>query len=185
MADELALLERTHDFAKVVAVVAQAREAGFDNLSLDLIYGLPGQDISSWVKSLQAALELKPDHLSLYCLTIEPGTPMHRWLTNGRIVQPDSDLAADQYRIAGEMLAAHGFEHYEISNWAKPDHECRHNMTYWRNQEYLGVGAGAYGHANGFRYGLVKQPRVYIRRVEEAGREYIPIVKRRGREPQG
>ncbi len=175
VAGELALLERTHDFAKVVAVVAQARQAGFDNLSLDLIYGLPGQDISSWSKSLQAALDLKPEHLSLYCLTIEPGTPMHRWLANGRIIQPDPDLAADQYKIAGEILAAHGFEHYEISNWAKPNLECRHNMTYWRNQDYIGLGAGAYGHANGHRYGLVKQPRVYIRRVGEGDGSIFPL----------
>jgi oxygen-independent coproporphyrinogen-3 oxidase len=175
LADDLVLLERTHDFATVIEVVSEARAVGFDNLSLDLIYGLPGQNTSSWAKSLEATLELAPDHLSLYCLTIEPGTPMHRSLADGHIVQPDADLTAEQYKFACQMLADHGFEHYEISNWATPDHECRHNMTYWRNQEYLGVGAGAHGQANGYRYGLVKLPRVYIRRMDEGHGSVFPL----------
>jgi oxygen-independent coproporphyrinogen-3 oxidase len=175
LADDLALLERTHDFATVIEVVSEARAVGFDNLSLDLIYGLPGHNMSSWAKSLEATLELAPDHLSLYCLTIEPGTPMHRSLANGHIVQPDADLTAEQYKFACQMLAEHGFEHYEISNWAMPDHECRHNMTYWRNQEYLGLGAGAHGQANGYRYGLVKRPRVYIRRMDEGDGSVFPL----------
>ena len=174
-ADELALLERTHDFSTVVDVVAQARTAGFDNLSLDLIYGLPRQDLSSWVKSLEEVLKLEPEHLSLYCLTIERGTPMHRWLVDGRIPKPDADLAAEQYEFAGQKLAEYGYEHYEISNWAKPGRECRHNMTYWRNQEYLGLGAGAHGQANGYRYGLVKRPRVYVRRLDEEEGSIFPL----------
>lgn len=174
-ADDLAMLERTHDFATVVDVVSQARAAGFDNLSLDLIYGLPRQSISSWIKTLEAVLPLMPDHLSLYCLTIEPGTPLHRWLTSGRIIRPDADLAAEQYQVACQILADRGFEHYEISNWAMPKHECRHNMTYWRNQEYLGLGAGAHGQANGYRYGLVKRPRVYIRRMDEGDEGVFPL----------
>ncbi len=105
LAGELALLERTHDFAKVMEVVSEARAVGFDNLSVDLIYGLPGQNMSSWAKSLEATLELSPDHLSLYCLTIEPGTPMHRSLANGHIVQPDADLTAEQYKFACQTLA--------------------------------------------------------------------------------
>jgi oxygen-independent coproporphyrinogen-3 oxidase len=175
LADDLSLLERTHDFATVMEVVSEASVVGFDNLNLDLIYGLPGQSISSWAKSLEAVLELTPDHLSLYCLTIEPGTPMHRSLADGHIVRPDADLAAEQYKFACQMLAEHGFVHYEISNWALPGHECRHNMTYWRNQEYLGLGAGAYGQANGYRYGLVKRPRVYIRRMEEGDGSLFPL----------
>lgn len=172
---ELALLERTHDFPKVIEIVADAREAGFDNISLDLIYGLPGQDLDSWSKSLASIFELEPDHLSLYCLTIEPGTPMHRWLTKGRIVQPDPDLAADQYKYACQKLAGHGFKHYEISNWAHAGFECRHNLTYWRNQPYLGLGAGAHGQANRYRYNVVKQPRVYIRRINNEQAEGFPF----------
>jgi oxygen-independent coproporphyrinogen-3 oxidase len=163
---ELTLLEREHDFETVIKAVEMARTAGFDDLNLDLIYGLPNQTLQSWESSLRAALAQKPDHLSLYCLTIEPGTPMHRWLNNGRINAPDPDLAADQYELACELMAQQGFDHYEISNWALPGRECKHNLTYWRNQEYLGLGAGAHGHAAGSRYWVVKQPRVYIRRME-------------------
>jgi oxygen-independent coproporphyrinogen III oxidase len=174
IASELALLEREHDFAAVATAVAQARAAGFDNISLDLIYGVPGQTLTSWEESLQAALALRPDHLSLYCLTIEPGTPMRRWLRDGRFTPPDPDLAADQYELAGQLLAAAGFIHYEISNWTQPGRECAHNLTYWRNNEYLGLGAGAHGHAAGTRYQVVKQPRVYIRRLSEAGDQVYP-----------
>lgn len=172
---ELALLERTHDFQQVIDSFSYARAAGFANISLDLIYGLPAQDLASWAESLAAVLELRPDHLSLYCLTIEPGTPMHRWLSTGRIIQPDPDRAAEQYAYACNELANYGFEHYEISNWAMAGHECRHNLTYWRNQEYLGLGAGAHGHANGYRYQLVKQPRVYIRRINDGRAAIFPL----------
>lgn len=172
---DLTLLERTHDFETVVNVVGMVRGAGFENFNLDLIYGLPQQTLTSWADSLEAVLALEPTHLSLYCLTIEPGTPMHRWLVNGRIKSPDPDLAAEQYQHAGRKLAKRGFEHYEISNWALPKQECRHNMTYWRNQEYLGLGAGAYGHANGWRYGLVRRPRVYIRRMKSEQGAIFPL----------
>jgi oxygen-independent coproporphyrinogen-3 oxidase len=173
---ELALLEREHDFETVIGAVERARTAGFDDLNLDLIYGLPNQTLKSWEKSLRAALALKPEHLSLYCLTIEPGTPMQRWLNNGRITAPDPDLAADQYELACEMMAGQGFGHYEISNWALPGHACKHNLTYWRNGEYLGLGAGAHGHAAGFRYAVVKQPRVYVRRMEGEGTADFPAT---------
>ena len=165
VASELALLERTHDFATAVQAVAMARAAGLSNFNLDLIYGLPGQTLASWRESLDAVLALEPPHLSLYCLTIEPGTPMQRWLLNGRIQPPDPDLAADQYDLACDLLAQHGYDHYEISNWAKPGGECAHNLAYWRDGDYLGLGAGAHGHAGGVRYQVVKQPRVYIRRL--------------------
>ena len=166
VASELALLEREHDFATVVEAVALARQAGLTNFNLDLIYGLPGQTLTTWQQSMEAVLALDPPHFSLYCLTIEPGTPMQRWLDNGRFPLPDPDLAADQYQLAREMLANHGYSHYEISNWAKPGQECQHNLTYWRDGEYLGIGAGAHGHAGGTRYANVKQPRVYLRRLE-------------------
>ncbi|MBP6805710.1 MAG: coproporphyrinogen III oxidase family protein, partial [Chloroflexi bacterium] len=104
VASELALLERTHDFATAVQAVAMARAAGLSNFNLDLIYGLPGQTLASWRQSLDAVLALEPPHLSLYCLTIEPGTPMQRWLLNGRIQPPDPDLAADQYALACDLL---------------------------------------------------------------------------------
>jgi oxygen-independent coproporphyrinogen-3 oxidase len=164
---ELALLERIHDFATVERVIAQSRQAGFTNLSVDLIYGLPDQGLDTWERSLRAVLALDTPHISLYCLTIEAGTPMERWLHNGRISTPDPDRAAEQYELACELLAAAGYEQYEISNWARPGYECRHNLAYWRDDEYLGLGAGAHGKAAGYRYALVRQPRVYIRRMSE------------------
>ena len=175
VASELALLEREHDFGTVVDAVAMTRQVGLDNFNLDLIYGVPGQTLASWEQSVRTVLDLDPTHLSLYCLTIEPGTPMQRWLLNGRIQPPDPDLAADQYELACTLLAEHGYDHYEISNWAKPGQECEHNLTYWRNGEYLGLGAGAHGHAAGVRYQIVKQPRVYLRRLEEAATLGYPL----------
>jgi len=172
---ELTLLEREHDFATVVEAVAMARQAGLGNFNLDLIYGVPGQTITSWEQSVRAVLDLDPAHLSLYCLTIEAGTPMQRWLQNGRIQPPDPDLAADQYELACQILAEHGYDHYEISNWAKPSMACEHNLTYWRNGEYLGLGAGAHGQAAGVRYHVVKQPRVYIRRLQESSVVGYPL----------
>lgn len=172
---ELALLERTHDFTAVMEAMNLSRRAGFDNISLDLIYGLPGQSLVSWEQSVTAALALAPEHFSLYCLTIEPGTPMQRWLQNGRILLPDPDLAADQYEMACDRLAAAGFTHYEISNWAQPGRACEHNLSYWRTRPYLGLGAGAHGFAGGVRYQLVKQPRVYIRRMSESEPGRFPL----------
>ena len=173
---ELALLEREHDFATVIRAVAQARAAGFDNFNLDLIYGVPGQTLASWQESVEAVLTLHPTHFSLYCLTIEPGTPMQRWLENGRFAPPDPDLAAEQYEWAARRLAAAGFDHYEISNWALPGRQCEHNLTYWRNLPYLGLGAGAHGYAAGQRYHIVRQPRVYLRRMTEGQPTAYPLT---------
>lgn len=171
--DELALLEREHDVETVVEAVRLSRAAGFENVNVDLIYGLPDQSIDSWESSLRCALSLEPEHLSLYCLTIEPGTRMSRWLRQGTIDAPDADRAADQYELACRLLAEEGWIHYEISNWARPDALCAHNLTYWRNGEYLGLGAGSHGHAGGYRYEVVKQPRVYLRRMQQGrAREY-------------
>ncbi len=173
---ELALLGRAHDFAAAVEAVGLARAAGFDNLNLDLIYGLPGQSVADWARTLAAVLALAAaepaiTHISLYCLTIEPGTPMQRWLSGGDIPAPDADVAADQYELAGRELAAAGFDHYEISNWARPGRECRHNVVYWRNEPYLGLGAGAHGMAGGYRYQVVRQPRAYVRRMGAASEQ--------------
>ncbi len=173
--NELALLEREHDFATVVQAMAMARQAGISNLNMDLIYGVPGQTLQTWEESVRTLLELSPTHLSLYCLTIEPGTPMQRWLNNGRIQLPDPDLAADQYELACQILAEHGYDHYEISNWSLPGQPCEHNLTYWRNGAYLGLGAGAHGHANNIRYHVVKQPRVYIRRLQNDIQTSYPL----------
>ena len=172
---EFALLKREHAVETAVAAVALALTAGLTHFNLDVMYGVPGQTLTSWEESIRAVLDLEPAHLSLYCLTIEPGTPMQRWLQNGRIQPPDPDLAADQYELACTTLAEQGYDHYEISNWARPGMACEHNLTYWRNGEYLGLGAGAHGHAAGVRYQVVKQPRVYIRRLQETAASDYPL----------
>ena len=172
IATELQLLERTHDFDTVIRAVEMAKSADFTNFNLDLIYGVPGQTLASWETSVRAVLAQEPTHVSLYCLTIEPGTPMQRWLNNGQIAPPDPDLAADQYEAACDWLASAGFDHYEISNWAKPGHQSEHNLSYWRNGEYLGLGAGAHRHPDGYRYHEVKQPRTYIRPIAQGGGSY-------------
>ncbi len=152
--DELRFLSRLHDADMARRAVEQTRAAGFDNLSLDLIFNLPQQTVGQWRFTLAEAIKLQPDHLSLYSLIVEPGTPLHRQVTQGQVPWPDDDLAADMYAHAMETLGAAGYAHYEISNWARangaapwqtPRLASAHNLIYWRNQPYLGLGAGAYG----------------------------------------
>jgi len=168
---ELAFLERQHTFGNVLEAVKRARISGFKNLSLDLIFGLPEQLPAVWGGSLDLALSLAPEHFSLYALTIEPGTPLGAWCNRGLVPEPDPDLAADMYELAAEKLEQAGFQQYEISNWARGSMELasQHNLQYWRNQPYLGLGAGAHGFVNGFRVSNILSPREYIQRwrVEE------------------
>lgn len=160
--EELRLLERIHDPFDVFDAVRWARHAGFNNLNLDLIYGLPEQTLSRWQATLRRAIELNPEHLSLYALTIENGTPFGRWAARGRLPIPDPDLAADMYEAASETLAGQGYEQYEISNWSKPGFQCHHNLQYWRNLPYLGFGAGAHGCANHLRIANILRIKTYI-----------------------
>jgi oxygen-independent coproporphyrinogen-3 oxidase len=172
--DDLRLLEREHTFDDVVQAVRMARRAGFHNLSLDLIYGLPGQPLERWVESLQRTVALSPEHLSLYALSLEYGTPLRSWVDRGLVVSPDPDQAAEMYEAASLLLAEAGFVQYEISNWARqgddqeaelPTFACRHNIQYWHNGPYLGMGAGAHGFALGWRYSNVLSPPGYIDRI--------------------
>ena len=167
-ANELALFNRRHDNDAVVRAVSAARLAGFENLNLDLIYGVPHQTLFSWETTLGQAVALQPDHISLYALGIEDGTHMKAWVERGRLPAPDDDLAADMYDLATEMLGAAGYIQYEISNWAKPGRECRHNLQYWRSWDYLGLGPGAHGYANGVRYSVLLSPQRYIKGLSEA-----------------
>ncbi len=148
---ELALMGRIHTAAEAREAVRFARNSGFANLSLDLIYGLPGQTLPDWQKTLRAAMEIAAEHLSLYCLTLEAGVPMWEAIKRGDLPDTDPDLCADQYEMAEDLLAEYGYSHYEISNWARPGYECRHNMTYWHNSPYLGVGAAAHSSLDGQR----------------------------------
>jgi oxygen-independent coproporphyrinogen-3 oxidase len=183
--EELRMLERAHSFIDVINAVKWARQAGFDNLNLDLIYALPEQTMSTWQATVERVLALHPEHLSLYALTLEHGTPFGRWANRGLLPLPDPDLAADMYEWSSEVLAANGYIQYEISNWALndggqrtedqgklpssviglPSFACKHNLQYWRNLDYLGVGAGAHGYAAGVRYSNVLRIKTYIERL--------------------
>jgi oxygen-independent coproporphyrinogen-3 oxidase len=186
-AAELHLFRRGHAFDDVARTFALARAAGFENLNLDLIYGIPGQSIAGWRASLQAALALQPDHLSAYSLQVEERTTLHKWVRQGKIAAPDDDLAADMFELAEEMLADAGFIHYEISNWAGanptsnvqyPQTASRHNLIYWRNETYIGLGCGAHSWRGGRRFWNVRHLREYVRALHaghsvEEGAEQI------------
>jgi oxygen-independent coproporphyrinogen-3 oxidase len=163
--EELRMLERAHNFFDVIDAVACARRAGFGNLNLDLIYGLPEQTLQTWQTTVRRILDLHPEHISAYALTLEHGTPFGRWSSRGLLPLPDPDLAAEMYEWLGETLEAHGYLQYEISNWAKPGYECRHNLQYWRGLPYLAFGAGAHGYADGYRYSNVLRIQTYIDRL--------------------
>lgn len=166
--DELKTLERIHDAHEVEDAYRWAREGGFGNMNLDLIYGLQGQTMQGWQTNLERALALGPDHLSLYALTLEEGTPMTRDVERGRQRGPDLDLQADMFEWSLERMAREGFRHYEISNWCRPGRECRHNLVYWHNGDWLGLGAGAHSHLLGERFADAASPRRYIELVNEA-----------------
>jgi oxygen-independent coproporphyrinogen-3 oxidase len=159
--DLLNLLGRRHQASEAVDAFQAARQAGFDNVNLDLMYGLPNQSIDQWRKTLDSLTSLEPEHISLYALTLEEGTPMYRWAEEGKIPEPDPDLAADMYQYARESLAAAGYHHYEISNWSLPDRACGHNLVYWENGPYLGVGPGAHSRLGDWRFWTVLSPRDY------------------------
>ena len=169
--DELVFLGRIHSAEEARLAYRAARRAGFGNVSLDLIFGLPGQTVDRWLESLDEATGLGPDHLSLYALTVEDGTPLAREVALGRTPAPDPDLQAELYLRSAERLEPAGYEQYEISNWARPGHRCRHNLTYWRNGFWLGLGAGAHSHlpsANGsVRFANTAVPARYVELVEE------------------
>lgn len=176
---ELAFLERQHDVFDVFRAIEWSRKAGFANISLDLIFGLPGQGLDGWARTIETALRLKPEHLSLYALSIEEGTPLQRWIRRGLANLPDDDLAAEMYELAGERLEAAGFEQYEISNWAAwnrsgKDLTCRHNLQYWRGLPYLGFGAGAHGYASGVRTANLNGVRSYINACQNSRAVVFP-----------
>ena len=185
--EELRMLERIHTFLDVIEAVSNSRKAGFENLNLDLIYGLPEQTLETWQTTVKRILDLHPEHISAYALTLEHGTPFGRWSTKGILPLPDPDLAAEMYEWLSEMLEQHGYVQYEISNWAKlvqgqrsqvtgqrstfnlqpstSSFACLHNLQYWRGLPYLAFGAGAHGYADGYRYSNVLRIKTYIERL--------------------
>ena len=165
---ELKALDRIHSGEQAIAAYEAARAARFENINLDLIYGLAGQSLEAWAANVERALVLHPEHLSLYALTVEEGTALAYQIEHGLQPSPDADLQADMYELAQERLERAGYEQYEISNWALPGRACGHNLTYWHNGHWLGFGAGAYSSIGGYRFSTTLSPRGYIERVERA-----------------
>jgi len=180
----LATLERTHDPGRIPLVVEWARQAGLQ-VSLDLIYGTPGESIDDWRRSLDQALAQHPDHLSAYSLIVEDGTKLARQIRRGEVPQPDEDLQADMYELADAVLADAGFSWYEVSNWSRgPEFASRHNLAYWQGHDWWGVGPGAHSHVGGVRWWNVKHPAAYAERIAAgnspgAGREVLDAETRR------
>jgi oxygen-independent coproporphyrinogen-3 oxidase len=175
----LAVLDRTHTPGRPQAAVAEARAAGFEQVSLDLIYGAPGESDADWATSLRAAVDAGPTHVSAYALIVEEGTRLGRQVARGELPAPDDDVLADRYLMADEALSGLGW--YEVSNWGEP---CRHNLGYWRGGDWWGVGPGAHSHVGGVRWWNVKHPAAYAARIGDqrspgAGRELLTAEDRR------
>ena len=168
-ADELKLLERVHSVEEIHTTVDRARLAGFSNLSLDLMSGLPGQSPEKWKSNLQQALKKKPSHISAYGLTIEPATSFFKLQQRGLLSLPHEETQLEMFQATIEIFSSAGLVQYEISNFARPGFECRHNLNYWDNGEYLGLGAGASSYLNGERFKNTNLPSRYIREVQAKG----------------
>ncbi len=181
----LATLDRTHDPARVPQAVSWAREAGFEQISLDLIYGTPGESMADWRRSLETALASAPDHVSAYSLIVEEGTALARRVRRGEVPMPDDDDLADKYLLADRLLGEAGLGWYEVSNWARDDEaRCRHNLHYWRGADWWGIGPGAHSHVGGVRWWNVKHPAAYTARIAAGespahGREVLDAESRR------
>ena len=160
--DLLRLLGRRHTAQEALDAHRAARNGGFASINLDLMYGLPYQTLDQWRATLEEALEDRPEHISMYSLTLEEGTPLEASVRHGKVPYPDPDLAADMYQLAMKLGQDAGYNHYEISNWALPGRECLHNLTYWRNRPYLGIGPGAHSYLNGYRFSNLRSPKRYI-----------------------
>ena len=178
---ELKMLDRAHGVEEIHCTIDRARNAGFNNLSLDLMFAVPNQTLEAWKKNLHQALDKSPEHLSTYNLTIEEGTAFWKMQSNGKLTMPDNDYQLELYKQTIELLKKNGFHHYEISNFSLPGKECRHNITYWQNTNTLGLGAGASSYMNGVRFKNTNQPAHYIRRVQE---NHMPIEYSESLEPR-
>ncbi len=180
----LRTLDRVHTPGRATAAAAEAREAGFEHVSLDLIYGTPGETDGDWERTLEAALGAAPDHVSAYALTVERGTAMARAVGTGALPAPDDDDQARRYAYADEFLGAHGFDWYELSSWAtSSEARCHHNIGYWRSYDWWGIGPGAHSHVAGVRWWNLLRPAAYAKRLRDgrspaAGREVLTDEQR-------
>lgn len=161
----LKVLGRIHTVSDVMRSYEMAREAGFENINIDLMYALPHQTMRQWQHTLRTAVSLQPEHIACYALTVEPNTPFDRLLARGLLNLPDEETDLRMYRCTIRALTRAGYEHYEISNFAKMGYQCRHNMVYWRNEEYLGFGPGAVSYRRGVRWRTISDPRTFVQAV--------------------
>ena len=181
----LATLDRTHTPGRALRAVAEAKAVGFANISLDLIYGTPGESSNDWAESLYAALSAAPDHISAYALIVEEGTRLAARIRRGELPSTDDDDLADKYLIAEDLLTAAGHTAYEVSNWSmSAATRCRHNLGYWRSHHWWGIGPGAHSHVGGVRWWNVKHPRAYASRLASGmspaqARELLSVEQRR------
>ena len=159
----LKVLDRTHNPENVERVINEARNAGFQNISVDLIYGVPGETLADWEQSVNTALSYGLNHLSAYSLIVEPNTKLANQIKRGEISKPDDDLAAEMYLAVDELASKAGLNWYELSNWGRP---AEHNLVYWRNKNWWGLGPGAHSHLNGVRWWNVKHPVTYKQKLE-------------------
>ncbi|MCJ7602717.1 MAG: radical SAM family heme chaperone HemW, partial [Desulfobulbaceae bacterium] len=172
---QLERLGRSHTVQDACLAFAMARNAGFGNINLDLMYGLPGQTAKEWRQTLEAALSLAPEHFSLYELMVEEKTPLAALVAGGQYQLPTEDQVADMEAETTELLSCRSYERYEISNYAKPGFICRHNINYWQNRSWLALGAGAVGSLSGTKVTNVADPRVYARRINSNQEPYSEI----------
>jgi oxygen-independent coproporphyrinogen-3 oxidase len=178
--DELNVLTRIHSSEEARHYCLQARETGFDNISLDLIFAIPGQSSSSWSYSLDQALAFTPEHLSTYCLTLEPGTPLYQSVQRGEIEPATEDLEVDLYNLTMQVLVEHGYEQYELSNFCRPGRYSRHNQAYWDLTPYIGIGPSAHSFIHGHRRWTVSSVHDYCKQLEAdrlpvAGTEHLTL----------
>lgn len=158
----LVLYDRQHDMDTVKRAVDYARKADYDNINLDVIFGAPNEGFNDWEQTVASVISLRPEHISMYGLELKGGTPLRIQVDEGALPQPDDDLFADMYEYATEQFIRVGYGQYEISNWCKEGRESRHNLKYWYNSPYAGLGAGAHGFAGGFRYSTITSPQRYV-----------------------
>lgn len=181
----LQVLERRHTPGRALEAARMAHAAGFGDVSLDLIYGTPGESLDDWRRSLDDALSAEPEHISAYALIVEDGTRLANQIRRGQVPMTDDDDLADKYLATEELLVAAGLQNYEVSNWSRgPEHRARHNMAYWLGHTWWGIGPGAHSHAGGVRWWNVKHPRSYATTLAEgctpgAGRELVAADDRR------
>ena len=175
--NELKKLGRIHSFEDFLTTFKNARNAGFDKLNVDLMYGIPYQTKESFKKTLDTVVSLSPEHISAYGLIVEEGTPFYNEGSSLEVVSSDEEC--DMYELCDKLLTSCGYRHYEISNYAKPGMECRHNLLYWRDMEYVGVGASAYSYFRGVRYGNSRDISAYVK-SPLSSREYTECIDKSG-----